>query len=222
MFLNTSFLESTDPFENASAEEKLFRERPFLEEGRLLFYTNRECVQCGRNQDPAAECALEWCQEEQIPVLQRFSGGGTVFHDPGNQNYAFILPRKHYAPEAILILVVKALNAAGVTDARFCSRFSVWHGDKKISGSAFALSGPAALLHGCVLFNTDLPRLTRALTPPESGAASAGNARSRFVASVVSPVANVNDIVPEPELARSRFCRALSELAAEWFEHLPS
>ena len=210
--MRVSFLPSTDPAENAATEERLFRERPFPEEPRLIFYTNSECVQCGRNQDPPAECAVTLCANHGIPVLKRISGGGTVFHDLGNQNYAFLLPRKDYDPEIILALVVEALHRIGVTDARFCKRFSVWHGEYKISGSAFALSGPAALLHGCLPFTTNLDNLRQFRTPECPHDPSGHSA-----ASVVSPVANIAELVPEPADCRERFCAVLAELAETHF-----
>ncbi len=210
--MRVAFLPNTDPAENAAVEERLFRERPFPDEPRLLFYTNHDCVQCGRNQDLPAECALSWCQTQGIPVLKRVSGGGTVFHDPGNQNYAFLLPRRDYDPDAILGMVVQALRRLGVTDARYCQRYSVWHGEFKISGSAFALSGPAALLHGCLPFTTNLDRLRQALTPERPH-----DTASHAVASVVSPVANIADLVPSPADFRARFCAILAELAEEYF-----
>ncbi|MBQ4479478.1 MAG: lipoate--protein ligase family protein [Victivallales bacterium] len=210
--MRVSFLPSTDPTENAATEERLFRERPFPEEPRLLFYTNSECVQCGRNQDPPAECAVTTCEAQGIPVIKRISGGGTVFHDLGNQNYAFLLPRREFNPDVILALVVQALHRIGVVDAFYCKRYSVWHGEYKISGSAFALSGPAALLHGCLSFATNLDRLRQFLTPECSHEVS-----SHSVASVVSPVANIAELVPAPADCRKRFCAILAELAEEHF-----
>ena len=210
--MRVAFLPSTDPIENAAAEERLFRERPFPDEPRLIFYTNTECVQCGRNQEPYTECAVTQCVAQGIPVIKRISGGGTVFHDLGNQNYAFLLPRRDYDPAKILALVVEALHRIGVADARFCQRFSVWHGDFKIAGSAFALSGPAALLHGCLPFTTNLDRLRQFLTPERPY-----DATSHAVASVVSPVANIAELVPEPADCRERFCAALAALAEAYF-----
>lgn len=208
------YLEGVDPLEHAALEERLFRQRPFDRRPRLLFYTNGECVQCGRNQEPAWECDLEWCRQEGVPVLKRVSGGGTVWHDPGNQNYAFLLPRERYSPERVLSLVVEALRRIGVADARFCSRYSVWHGPWKISGSAFALSGPVALLHGCLPFTADLARLERALRPKAPSGEPAGGSR---VASVRSPVANIASLCPVPSECRRQFCRHLAELAQEAF-----
>ena len=45
----------------------------------------------------AAECAVSWCGRQGIPVLKRCTGGGTVFHDLGNLNYAFIVPMIPYS-----------------------------------------------------------------------------------------------------------------------------
>lgn len=212
--MRVEFLDSTDPFENAACEARLFQERPFDEEPRLLFYVNRPCVQCGRNQTPQYECDPLWCEQNGIPVLRRISGGGTVWHDLGNQNYAFLLPRSAYDPDKVLSLVVEALHAIGVADARYCRRYSVWHGDEKISGSAFALSGPAALLHGCLPFDSDLARLRRALTPSET---PPDDRATRKVASVVSPVANIAPLCPDPEHCREEFCQALIAAAMRAF-----
>lgn len=206
-------LPSTDPLENAAREEALFRARPFDPTPRLLFYTNAECVQCGRNQLPAAECDLKWCASQRIPVLKRFSGGGTVWHDLGNLNYAFLLPRERYSPEKVLSLVVESLQELGVSDARFCSRFSVWHGPWKISGSAFALSGPATLLHGCLPFSCNLDRLQKALTPP----ADDPTAPKSAVASVHSPVTNIAPLCKDPTHARETFQNILAAKAAGSF-----
>ncbi len=210
--MRVEFLDSTTPLENAACEEHFFRARPFDEEPRLFFYTNSPCVQYGRNQNPLCECDTVWCAEQGIPVIQRISGGGTVWHDLGNQNYAFILPRSAYSPDKVLTLVVESLQAIGVADARFCSRYSVWHGEYKISGSAFALSGPAAMLHGCLPFTSDLARLKRALTPSANA-----SQEPRKVASVVSPVANIAPLCQNPDTCRTEFCRILAEKAQAAF-----
>lgn len=212
------YLPSTDPRVNAAEEERLFRQRPFPVEPRLLFYTNNCCVQCGRNQRPEWECALDWCQSQGIPVLKRFSGGGTVWHDLGNLNYSFIMPRRHYDPSAVLSLVANALVEAGVPSPRICPRFSIWHGDYKISGSAFALSGPAALLHGCLPFQADLSLLKQALQPQEKPTATPAGG---YVHSVVSPVCNICSISSHPLDCRERFIQALTALATAWAEALP-
>lgn len=210
--MRVEYLASNDPFENAAFEERIYRGQRLGGEATLLFYTNRESVLLGRNQEPSRECDLAWCESEGVPVLRRVSGGGTVWHDLGNQNYAFIMPRRSYDPERILSIVVDALRLVGVKDAFFCRRFSVWHGDNKISGSAFALSGQGALLHGCLPFTSDLARLQRALVKDAAGDDPAVP-RSR-IASVVSPVENIAPLCTSPERCRNDFCQALATMAA--------
>ena len=96
--MRVEYLASNDPFENAAFEERIYRGQRLGGEATLLFYTNRESVLLGRNQEPSRECDLAWCESEGVPVLRRVSGGGTVWHDLGNQNYAFIMPRAPTTP----------------------------------------------------------------------------------------------------------------------------
>ena len=205
--------DSADPKTNAAFEESLYRAPGEPTEAVLLFYRNAPSVHCGRNQFPAAECAVSWCARQGIPVLKRCTGGGTVFHDLGNLNYAFVLPRRLYDPARVIGLAKEALLRIGVPDVTMCPRFSLWHGGDKIGGSAFALAGQRALLHGCIPFGTDLETLTRALTPeaapPEDKVA---------LRSVPSPVANVAPLMPnapEAEEAMARFADALAAIARD-------
>ena len=204
--------DSANPRANAALEEALYRNGDG-EEAVLLFYRNGPSVHCGRNQFPAAECAVSWCGRQGIPVLKRCTGGGTVFHDLGNLNYAFIVPRRLYDPARVVGLAQEALLRIGVPDVTMCSRYSLWHGGDKIGGSAFALGGSRALLHGCIPFGTDLETLRRALTPeaePPSGRVC--------LRSVPSPVANVAPLLrgtPDPEAAMACFADALAAAARD-------
>lgn len=79
---------SDSPAFNCALEEYLLTERPAGDV--LLFYINRPSVIVGRNQRIEAEVDTGYCCEHGIEVVRRLSGGGTVFHDYGNINYAFI------------------------------------------------------------------------------------------------------------------------------------
>ncbi len=189
---------------NAAWEEYLFRRRPVRP--ALLFYRNDPAVLWGRNQNPYLECDVAKCRREGVSLLRRISGGGTVYHDQGNLNYCFILPRgacELGQPEQLLC---QALQELGLTDLHICARHSLWLDDRKISGSAFALSGPAILQHGCLLLNSDLTRLQELLTTTADASSA-----SRVVASVRSPVANISEF--QPTVRADEVKAALSSVA---------
>ena len=56
----------------------------------FILYRNKPTLVVGKHQNTLAEINLEAIRKEQIPVVRRLSGGGTVYHDPGNLNYCII------------------------------------------------------------------------------------------------------------------------------------
>ena len=181
-------LDGLDPTRNLAVEEHLARTCPD-DTIRLVFYRNAPAVIIGRNQNPWQEADLAEAARRGVVVARRDSGGGTVVHDEGNLNYGFIMPRRLYAPARFLQIVVEALGALGIA-ASACSRSSIWVHDRKVSGTAFLLTGRSALLHGCILVHSDLERLRRLLLPPPA------ERRSRAVASIRSPVTRLCEQLP--------------------------
>ena len=149
---------STDAAVNAAIEESVFR-RPEITEPILMLYRNGESVLFGRNQNPWAECDVAHCLEEKVVLLRRLSGGGTVYQDAGNLNYSFFLPRSDHDPKRILEMLQEMLRGIGVQEVGLRDGTSVCSGGRKLSGTAFALNGRVAMLHGCILAETDLGRL---------------------------------------------------------------
>ncbi len=83
--------ENTDPCFNLASEEVLLRSR---NEDYFLLYRNRPSIVVGKHQNTLAEINLPYVEEKGIIVARRISGGGTVFHDLGNVNFAFITSGK--------------------------------------------------------------------------------------------------------------------------------
>ena len=77
----------TDPFFNIAAEEFLLRHAP---EDLIMIWQNRPSVIIGKHQNTFAEVNLDFVNANQIPVVRRISGGGTVYHDLGNINFTMI------------------------------------------------------------------------------------------------------------------------------------
>ncbi len=80
-------LESHDPFFNLALEEVLLKNS---KEEYLILGINDPSVIIGKHQAAHREVNTKFITENQIPVIRRISGGGTVFHDPGNLNFTFI------------------------------------------------------------------------------------------------------------------------------------
>lgn len=177
-----------DPVANLAQEEQLFRSRRG-DEGVVLLYRNSPCVVIGRNQNPWTECDVQWLAEQELPLLRRMSGGGAVWHDLGNLNISFILPRREYDPGRFLDVVVAGLHDLGLPVTR-CSRQSLWIEDRKIAGSAFTLTGHSALVHACLLVEADLARLRRSLRTPGY------DLQGRFIPSVPAHVRNLAELQP--------------------------
>ncbi len=178
---------SDDPMRNLALERELLIGRT---EDFLLLYINRPSVIVGRNQSPAAETDLELCRRLEIPVIQRISGGGTVYHDHGNINYSFITARgepplldsRPHQP------IVDALAAMGVATT-VGPRGELLTGGRKISGTASYVTGRRQLFHGTLLYDTDLVTMRLVLR---------GNTaeRGRKIASVPSETTNLKPLLP--------------------------
>ncbi len=174
---------SKDPRINLALEESLFAAR--RRDERLLFlYSNSSSVIIGRNQNPWLECRLPLLAARGIPLYRRLSGGGTVFHDPGNVNFSYMTPRRQFERTTATSHVVRALKALGIP-AYLNDRNDIFVAGKKCSGSAYRITSSGAYHHGTLLVNADLSTLRGVLHHSQLITDAAGTA------SVSSPVTNL-------------------------------
>ncbi|KIS68079.1 uncharacterized protein UMAG_03661 [Mycosarcoma maydis] len=104
---------STNPWFNLAFEDHLFRSvDPSIP--ICFLYRNSPCVVVGRNQNPWKELNATAMRSIGLPMVRRRSGGGTVYHDLGNTNYSFHIPRDDFDRRTHAELVARALNAAPV------------------------------------------------------------------------------------------------------------
>ena len=187
-------LESLDIYRNLAAEEYLFRELP---SGHCSFmlWRSRPSVVIGKNQNPWRECNLPAMTAEDIHLARRISGGGAVYHDPGNLNFGFIVDRRYYDFDRQIQVVCNALQALGI-DAVTGPRHILLAADRKISGNAFYYRRNTALHHGTLLFDADLERLRRCLQPTIDGI------RTRSISSYPVDTVNLRDLQPDLTLPR--------------------
>jgi len=178
--------DSTNPTVNFEEERRLFYSPERKE--YLFFYINRPTVVVGSNQHIEAEADTEYCHRNGIEIVRRISGGGAVYHDDGNINFAFIVNKNGRSPLDVNLIepIIDVLQSLGI-DAVAGPRKEIFLKGKKISGTATYVSADRILFHGTLLYNTDLTHLHLALR---------GNPalRGRKVASVPAEVGNISEI----------------------------
>ena len=153
---------SHDPFFNQAFEDYVFR--TFREDEVLLLWRNRPAVVVGCYQNICREVHVRALLEQNVPVVRRMSGGGTVYHDLGNLNYTLITGQSGALDyDRCLAPVLRALNVLGVPaqKSRTCD---MTVDGKKISGSAQKIANGRVLHHGTLLFDADLTRLDEITT----------------------------------------------------------
>ncbi|MCK5765194.1 MAG: lipoate--protein ligase family protein, partial [Bacteroidales bacterium] len=81
----------TDPFFNIAAEEYVLKA---FNEDVFMLWINGPSVIIGKHQVATAEADIMYTWKNNIPVIRRISGGGTVYHDKGNLNYSLVVNGK--------------------------------------------------------------------------------------------------------------------------------
>lgn len=190
---------STDVYHNLAVEE--FFLDNMCNEDYLLLWTNDDCVVVGKHQNVFEEVNCKEIQKNNINLVRRNSGGGTVFHDLGNLNYTFITDYRadtFAGYDQFLDPVISFLNGMGVkaTKRNACD---IVVGDKKISGNAQTIRKNRVLHHGTLLFDSDLNRLRKTLKP------IAGEFESKTIKSVRSSVANIKDYLDDKTIDFKKF-----------------
>ncbi len=200
---------ANNPALNLALEEHLFS-RGTPGGDMLLCYVNTGAVIIGRNQLPWAEVSAECLAPENLPLVRRVSGGGAVYHDPGNLNFSLLLRTTAAGrPDAATILqpVVAALQSLGFR-AYLSERHAVFVDRYKVSGTAQYMTAGKVMTHGTLLVAADLDRLERCLAPDP-----AFRITSRGRPSVRSPVANLSRL--RPGLTREELVGALQQAFAD-------
>jgi lipoate-protein ligase A len=179
-------LESHDPFFNLALDEILLKNR---KEDFLVLGVNEPVVVTGKHQLSHRETNTRFVTENNIPVIRRITGGGTVYHDSGNLNFSMIMQSEHGKQVDFVkytLPVIQFLSEFGV-DAKFEGKNDIKVGGLKISGNAEHVHRDRVLHHGTLLFDSSLDNLRNSLRKDQ------GNYTSRAVCSNPSSVMNLKD-----------------------------
>ena len=159
----------------------------------LFFWTNAPAVVIGKNQNPWREVRISALSQENSRLARRISGGGAVFHDAGNLNISFVLPRASYNRDTVFRVFQKALAQLGVS-SHFMGPTGLGSDGRKISGHAFAFRGHAVLHHATLLLATDFDKMRRLLRTEPS------DIQTHAILSNPADVANLRDFVSDLQM----------------------
>lgn len=179
---------SINPKYNLALEEYVFRKFD-LKDDYVILWRNRPSIIIGKNQCTLEEINSQYIRENNIDVVRRITGGGSVYHDLGNLNFSFITKVDKLENMDIKKNIYPVIDALGKLKVKceLSVRNDLTLDGKKISGIAQSITKGRLLNHGTLLFDSQLDALSKALNVKKEKIESKG------VKSVRSRVTNIND-----------------------------
>jgi len=181
--------DQTNPYWNIAVENYLLS-LPETEVVTLYLWKNRRTVVIGQNQNPFSECNVEALEADGGYLMRRRTGGGAVYHDDGNINFSFVVPKALYDQTRQFRVIQRAVADFGIV-AELSGRNDILTEGRKFSGNAFSKGKYQDLHHGTILIKGNMEDLQRYLKPKPAKLQKHG------VASVRSRVVNLSELNAE-------------------------
>lgn len=139
----------------------------FIEEEAFFVWRVAPTVIIGRNQVLENEVNMPYCVEHGVSVCRRKSGGGCVYSDMGNIMISYISRRGDVSDvfDRYLKALTSVLCDLGLP-AEKSGRNDILVNGRKVSGNALHQLPDKSIVHGTLLYSTDLESLTEAIRPP--------------------------------------------------------
>jgi lipoate-protein ligase A len=128
----------------------------------------------GRHQDLGREVNREYCEQNNVGIVRRITGGGAIYLDEGQLGWELVFHRKSLGIAALPDLAREICNAAAAglsklgVDARFRPRNDIEVDGRKISGTGGFFDGDVLIYQGTVLVDLNPEHMVQALNIPES------------------------------------------------------
>jgi len=200
---------NTDPYFNIAAEEYVLKHS---DGDVLMIWQNKSSVIIGKHQNIFKEVNLPYTLHNNIPVIRRISGGGTVFHDLGNINYTLISLSKDNSTLVDFVKftqpVIEFFKTFGIK-AEFEGKNNLAVRKLKISGNSAHVFKNKTLYHGTLLFNTNLDSLEKSITP------STPDIEDKAINSVRKEVVNISKYLPDTNT--SEFLQKFKDFMINFF-----
>ena len=129
----------------------------------------------GRNQFVENEVNLAYCREHGIMVFHRKSGGGCVYADHDNLMLSLVTRQENvgFAFNQYINMVMLLLRQLGV-EAVGSRHNDIMVGDRKVGGTACYKTGDHCIVHGTLLYDTNMEHMVGSITPSDAKLVSKG------------------------------------------------
>lgn len=203
--------DQTEPYWNIAVENFLVESAECV---TLYLWRNRRTVVIGQNQNPYSEVNVEALEADGGFLMRRKTGGGAVYHDDGNLNFSFVVPKALYDQQRQFSVIQRAVESFGL-HTELSGRNDILAEGRKFSGNAFSKGRVNDLHHGTLLISGDMSDLAHYLKPKPAKLQKHG------VASVRSRVVNLAELNPEitPESIAPRLKEAFLSEYSEYSEN---
>ena len=148
----------------------------YVEEDECFFMWQVDpTVIFGRNQLIENEVNLEFCKSHGIRTFRRKSGGGCVYADRSNIMFSYINSSDsvQFTFDRYIRMVAFLLQKLGL-DAHASNRNDVLIGNRKVSGNAFYHIPGRNIVHGTMLYDTNMENMVGSITPSNEKLVSKG------------------------------------------------
>ena len=145
------------------------------EEDCFFMWQVNPSVIFGRNQLIENEVNIDYCRENGISMFRRKSGGGCVYADMNNVMFSYITKEVNvgFTFNRYINMVAAVLRKLGV-EAIPSGRNDIMIEGRKVSGNAFYLAQGKSIVHGTMLYDTDMRNMVGAITPSSEKLLSKG------------------------------------------------
>ena len=129
----------------------------------------------GRNQLIENEVNIDFCKRNNIQTYRRKSGGGCVYADMGNVMFSYITKDENVnlTFNKYINMVALAIYRLGV-DAKASGRNDILIDGRKVSGNAFYHIPGHSIVHGTMLYDTNMEYMVGSITPNDEKLLSKG------------------------------------------------
>ena len=144
----------------------------------------------GRNQLIENEVNVSFCKQNGIKMFRRKSGGGCVYADKGNIMFSYITKEDNvgftfYKYINMILAMLEKLNVKATTSGRN----DILIDGRKVSGNAFYRIPGRSVVHGTMLYDSDVEVMMASITPSEQ------KLKSKGVTSVSQRITQLKDYI---------------------------